>query len=681
MADLLTDLQNCLGQQGDLHQLMESAIQAPIPQRDLIADMLLDWGYKEVVLQKDEDSFVLLCGWLGQLLGTTMKRDTALSKLCYQFAVATGKTGYLYQAASYLEEALRREPEVFQDYQFWAKILLLQAKWTGDEEHVERALRLYEQAEVGCGATLELLWDWALAWMALYDFSLEPADLQQGLELFRRARTLHGKFPPQFIVDYAQILQKIALATGQPTLLRQNITGLVHARTAVASLPKTEKVVYRALVEVYRYLVSLTQDTGDCEQANRMFEEAITAHPDQADIWVMWGHMLWELGWTKKDPHLLESALDKLTSLKLVETGDPLTLAYLSRVMMSLGVTLENIKLLFDGMEKLTQVVRSHPHHDTVRHVQAFSALAKAIYFLDDQLYEDAVERYTYLITEKSNDCEAWMGICEAYTGLAKLKQDPLLACKASQAALRLVELRPHASFYQTQLAQLLLLRYRLQPNMKQAERLIGQVIEHLHCALTLKEEVATYVQMAQALSLLGDMTAGETSYLKAIQILENLYTRLPTDLHLTKELGRILVAYGMSSLKPESLFQAHHLLEQVLKRDPEEPVALGYLGCCKLALSELAADPYHPEETLMQRCEAERLLKQAVQAGSHEAIYHLARLFSAKGLYIEAVDCLKHAQANHVLPSITYLENDTWLAGVRQTEAFHEFLEHLKES
>ncbi|MBS0645526.1 MAG: hypothetical protein JSR97_02900 [Verrucomicrobia bacterium] len=678
-TQLLHQLQSYLNQQGDLDQLIEVSCQAPKQTCEEVVNILLSWLKQEVIAKKEEDDFDRALGWLSQLTGMTIQSLIMQSHLCQQFAFSTKKAIYLDRAMTCLQEGFRLEPATFDQFQFWATLLVTKGRWQDDMTCVEQAIEMYARAKVRCGLSFELLWDQAVAWQLLYDFSIERSDLQKALNFFSRAQKFTKKVSPYFFVDYSKALHQLALATGDPAPIRQSLVNLRQIQPLVTSLPHVEKIVRELLIHAQSQLVLLTDDPTEFEHANRLYEETITAHPSLANLWLHWGYLLLQVGWKKQQVAIVETAVEKLTSLKIAEADPVLSTVFLSQALMALGVLVDDLNLIQEGEERLLKISQLCPEHRNLIKTEAFVCLAKALYFNDAQYFEGAVNRYTKLVTERGDDIESWYGLMEAYLGWGKLQKQAKLIIKSCHAAARLTQLRPFSSIYHIQTAQLLFLRYRFQQDMKNLGRMLEQAIKHLQLALAIKEDFEVLLQLALMWDALAEETGDDNSYMNAIQGLEILYLRLPTDYRLKNALGVALTHYGVYTLKPDLLFRASHLFEQVLKRDIEHASSLTHLGLCKLVLSEIAVDPHNPEEALSKRSDAERLLKQAIRYGDEEACFHLARLYSMKKLYSESIEYLKRARMQHVLPSIERLEQDTWLEGVRQTEAFQEFVSGLR--
>lgn len=571
------------------------------------------------------------------------------------------------RALRHVEEAYHLAPTSFRQFHLWGKMLVA----IGTETHLEEALKRYEQAFEVEGERGELLWDWALAWRALYRFSTEIADLYKSERFFKRAAAAQIKTVP-FFLDYGCCLQRLAQVTGEPHYLYQAREMFRLARRVQPRDIRDEEEIAKALVYAQSDLVGLTQSEHEYEVANRLFHETIVAHPASADLWLRWGEMLLRFGWQRRHAPSIEAAIEKLTSLKIVEADPVETAALLSEALMALGVVLDHGQLFFEGKQRLKE---SCPTHRSVRQATAFSRLATALYFSQKETLQEAIDAFTALSVYPNHcDVYAWEGLFEAYFFLGELSRTPLPFSKAFAAARRLTELRPHVPLYQTKAAESLLRLCAVDVQIKRPDRVIEQAIRRLIRALTIREEWNTVFYLACAWDALGEITGDERCYVTAIQKFESLYASLPTDLRVGTHLGITLMHFGKYGSQSEALVRAHALFERALQHDSENGLLLVKMGHCKLLIAETAT-----QERAAWYGDAERVLKQAVAQGEGEAFYDLAALYSLTGRLESAMEALRQAKARCALPPAEELEHVTWLEEVRQTVAFQEFVEALK--
>lgn len=127
--------------------------------------------------------------------------------------------------------------------------------------------------------------------------------------------------------------------------------------------------------------------------------------------------------------------------------------------------------------------------------------------------------------------------------------------------------------------------------------------------------------------------------------------------------------------MNADCLSQAIELFEEICKVESDNENIWSDLGYALLNLAQVIFDPRHPTEGENHRREAEKALLRAAELGSGDAFYHLACLYSLTGLYDIALQYLFKASAADVLPPLEDLQQDDWLDGIRDTQAFQDFL------
>ena len=560
----------------------------------------------------------------------------------------------------------------------WGNILVQLSRFVNDYSFIEKALKQYAKAAEVADRKAELYWDWAEAWILLGVHSAELSDLKRGLEKFRTAANL-GCDSHLFLMDYALAYVIYGMHVGEPSYLEEALSILrgVIAETysiegEVTALHSRAWTAYASTLKL-RY--SLTHLQKHFEEADTTFREAILSVPTQVDLWLEWGELFLCSGWLRHDLKAIEIGLDKLTSSKVNE-GDSLRLsALLGKGLLFLGLYLEDLKLLSEGRERILAALDIAPERPELLTTAALCEFGFGIYFSDAKAYAKAAAYFEKGIEADSTSMENLHGLFLTYLNWGMIEEDPSLAWKGVQAIARVCQLRPHSPLHLNEWGVGLLQLRQLEGDLDAQHAIVEEAILKFKQAFSLHEDLETLYNWGCALDQLGDLTGGEENYEKAIEILSQLHDENPQEPHFRYHLALALSHLGELTANVESLYQAVDLYLPLFETDQEDAILWGDFGYTLLNLSELVYDPVHAERGEELRREAEKRLLHAAEVGNSDANYHLACLYSLAGLVDASIHFLKRAEAMDALPPQEDLEHDEWLANVRETDLFKEFM------
>jgi tetratricopeptide (TPR) repeat protein len=605
------------------------------------------------------------------------------ARVLFRYGVLNSKKQFFLLALDRLKLAEEKNPLFFNIttiwWQLWGNILIQMGKHLNDPSFFEAALEKYQQAsKVVENVPSELYWDWGEAWILLGGQSGEPTDFQQGLAKFDLAwrEGIRSFF---FRLDYACALLHYGELTGNPSFLEEALS-LFRGVIADAYSPDKEAsiayvVAWRKYPLAMKVRYQLTHDKEHFEEADALFREAILVLPKQSELWLDWGELFLQRGWLKQDLKAIETGLEKLTTSKIKEC-DPLRASFLLGMgLVIFGLFLENLKLLRDGQERIKSALEVAPHHFQLHLASAFVELGFGLYFSEEAAFARAAAILENRLQGDRTSAESLHALFQTYLAWGLKMNDPSLVKKGIWAIARLSALRPFSPHYLNEWGIALLRLKQVDTTQGSAQAYVEEAIDKFRKASNLCEDEDTLYNWGCALNLLGDLTADEEDYSKAIDLLTKVFEKRPAELHVRYHLGLAFLHLGELTLNADCLMQAIELLESVTKVDPDDECALCELGYALVNLSELILDPVHPEEGEKMRREAEKSLLRAAEFGSGEACYHLACLYSLSGHYSACLCYLKKAGEANRLPSKEDLEHDEWLEGVRKTEAFQEFL------
>lgn len=608
-------------------------------------------------------------------LGDTAEGLCRQASILYRYGVLKLEQTPLFEALNRLMHAEEiKSPLNSSWHHLWGNILLHLGRLIHDYSFVEKGLVHYAQA----GKVEEsprLLWDWGQAWILLGIHSSELADIQKGLEKLAVAERA-GCRASHFFIDYAIGLMVIARQTGEPGYLEKGIGFLRDViRESELEKPTLERawLTYAILVKERYFLTHLQ---AHFEEADIAFCEAILSAPGEADLWLEWGECYLYGGWLRHDIKLMEMALDKLTSSKVKE-GDPLRLAaLLGKVLVFIGLYLEDVKLMQEGRGRILTALDAAPEHAALMSARAFAELAFGLYFSDPKRFAVAAAHFEKGVENDSLSIQDWHGLFLAYVTWGMAVDDLTLVRKGVHRISHLCRLRPRASIHWNEWGVALIQLQQLETDREVIQALVEEAILKFQYAASLKEDPEFLYNLGCAFDQLGDLSGEVREYERAVELFSRLHEQMPQEPHIRYRFGLALCHLGECCGDTDSLEHACALFRSLADGDVEDGALWSDLGYALLNLSELIYDPIHPEKGEALRREAEKRLLHAIELGDSEANYHLACLYSLTGYFDASIRFLKRAEALNVLPPQEDLEHDEWLENVRTTDLFKEFIE-----
>ncbi len=609
------------------------------------------------------------------------------ARLLFRYGVLHSKGRFFLLALDKLKLAAESNPLFFDGrylwWQLWGNILIQLGKLVNDASLFEMALEKFERAASACDAiSAEVYWDWADAWVLLGQKSGELTDFQQGLAKFEIAAQ-QEILSPFFRLDYAHALSLYGQHVGNPALLETAMTQLRGVIVEACDKEgKEPSIVYlaawrkMALTAKRRY--QLSHHLEHFEEADKLLREAILTSPKNGELWLDWGEHFLYAGWIRRDLKLVETGLEKLTATKVKEC-DPVRVSYLLGIgLVTLGLFLESLKFLKDGNERIQAAIELAPQYGPLKYAAGFADLGFGLYFSDAGAFAKAAAVFEAQILEYSNAVDDWYALFQTYIAWGLQEEDPALVHKGLQAIVRVCELRPYSAVHLNEWGIALLRMRQLELDKESVQNCVEEAIVIFQKAWDLAQEDETLYNWGCAYDLLGDITGEEEHYGKAIDLLSKALDKKPSHLHVRYHLGLALSHLGELVVNADCLSQAIELLEAVAQIESDDENIWSDLGYALLNLAQAILDPHHPEEGESHRREAEKALLRAAELGCGDACYHLACLYSLTGFCDAALHYLAKADAADALPPLEDLEHDDWLDGIRDTQAFRDFLTTL---
>jgi tetratricopeptide (TPR) repeat protein len=607
------------------------------------------------------------------------------ARLLFRYGLLHSKGQFLLLALDKLKQAEEKNPSFFKTQpiwlQLWGNILLQIGKLINDTHFFEMAIQKYRGAsQILNGVDPELYWDWGDAWTLLGMTSGERADFEQALVRFHQAqRAFKGTLPIFFRLDYGnaflhygELIGNIAYVEESIALFRSVVADSYHPdhSPTIAYIAAWRKL---AIALKVRFFLSHNRD--HFKEADRIFREAILAHVKNSELWLDWGHLYLEAGWLRRDPILIESGLEKLTSLKAKECHPLRSSALLGMGLIQMGLFLDNFKLIKEGQERIQRALEIGPNNQQLLYAQSFATFGLALYFSDETAFAQTATLFEKGLKKETRSLENLHGLFQVYMAWGLQTGDIRLVKKGVAAIARLSSLRPCSSIHLNEWGVALLRLKTLVIEREGQIDCLKEAIEKFDQAAQLGDEEESLYNCGCAYDLLGDISGDEEDYCRAIELLSQASHQKGMPLYIRYRLGAVQSHLGELTLNQECLIQAIELFEGAIKIDGEDENIWCDLGYAQLNLSEILLSSFNGEEGVKYRWESEKSFIRAAELGCSDAYYHLACLYSLAGLHEASLRYLIMAASADCLPNIEDLQNDEWLEGVRTTDAFQEFL------
>ncbi len=604
------------------------------------------------------------------------------ARLLFRYGILNSKGRFFLLALDKLKQAEEISPHFFETsatwLQLWGNILVQLGGLLKELSFFEQALDKFSRASKK-GHHSSLYWDWGEAWIFIAEHSGEISDYRQGLLKFLVAKKI-GVASPFFYLDYAHALSKFAELTGDPSHLEEGACYLKNIISDAAYTGKEENIGYifawRKLALMMKVRFELTHDFDHFVEADTIFRDAILASPRNGELWLDWGDLFLQAGWIKQDIKLVEEGLEKLTASKIKECDPARTYYLLGRGLVYFGLFIENLKVIKDGQNRIQNAITVGNPSAQFERARLFAELALSLYFSDIGNYIHLSQEFEKAIQSDASCVENWHILFQIYMTWGIKIQDPQLIKRGVAAIGRVCELRPFSHMYLNEWGVALLRLRQLEVSDEiLAQGYAEEALLIFKKAYELCEDDETLYNMACALDVLGDLTADVEHYLKALELLSELLEEKPYALHIRCRLGLVYSHLGELTESADCFHQAIDLLEVVAKNDQEDDNLWCAIGLARLELAELMTDTFKTQERDDLRGGAEKALLRSAELGNPEACYYLACLYSLAG-YLEASICyLKKAEKCEDFPSREDLEQEEWLANVRETDGYHDLL------
>lgn len=657
-----------------------------------LAEKLLEWADRLIEQEERSDELLDLLKKAEKAASDDLNVLCHSSEILLKYGLLHGKNHFFLLAHEKMAQVKRKNAFFLESHPLWlhhwGSVLVQLGKLANDSHLLSKAIKKYQNAESifqKNGATIDakLHWDLARAWFFLAKISKEPSDFEQALSNFYKVKT-EAALSIFFRLDYGNALLEYGLLVGSFHLIEKAITHFRHAihDSSYPHQPPTIAyiIAWRQLALSLKAAFFLTHRIDYLHEADRAFRDAILASERNGYLWLDWGELYLHGGWVCRDLKLIQLGLEKLTASKIKECDPYRVAALLSRGLVLKGYFLESSQLIQNGRERIKRALEMAPDNSHLSDAAEVSLLISALYLSDQNLFLQAIICFENRVRENPFSADSLHGLFQIYSAFGLQKKDKHLLTKGIELISRLCTLRPESHIHLNEWG-LALLRLRPFQNDRTLQLVyLEEAIDKFSKAAEFGDDAETLYNWGCAFDILGEMTKKREHFQSAIhlllQALEMNDHQLPTRYHLARayfHLGKLL-------LNSDYLIKAIALFELGVKFDTEDDRLWLDLGHAQLHLGEIWTKKGQIDKGIDFRKKAEKSFMEAAKLGNERVYYPLACLYSLSGLYPRAMEFLIKAEKSHLLPKKNDLEQENWLAGVRQTEHFRNFFTNLSE-
>ncbi len=584
----------------------------------------------------------------------------------------------LLLASKNFKIATSLDSNVFDYWWAWANVLLTLGNETKENHYFLDAKKKYKQAitlsqNQSRDILGELYWDYALVYTKIADQSGEAIDLRLAIQAFHSSFAYQNNIPAPFWYDFGNAYLQMGLLINDNNLYLQAIENFKKA------IEKTKQHYdsWTSLAFAYSQLYLNTMDEEYFSLADEHYSRSLEINPVDAELWLEWAQLLGESGKLNKDPKKLRASIEKCIRAHKRKKKLPQIIGQWVESLSLLGAYTNRLELIVEAENKIMKTTELYSEESDLWHSYGICMHAFSLYYNDFEYDEIAIEKFQIGLSLDRSNADLWQAIAYSHSRIGKDGEDSDMlerACKFYKKAIDLKPACPSLTFeYAVTLAEL----GKLSANQPILEEAIHQFETTLNVQKnSILQHPEWIFHYGIALDLLGDCLEQESCYLKAIEIFNNV---LLVDPDYPKIHYRLALCYShLMEISPETqlLNRGVDCFKLAIKQDEEADEIWLEWG---LMLILFAHDNLSLDAAEQYYLEAEQKLIRAGQLGNPDSYYHLACLYSLTNRFDESIHFLEKAHDMATLPPIEELIEDEWLDGIRSTDLFSHFLNHIE--
>jgi tetratricopeptide (TPR) repeat protein len=620
------------------------------------------------------------------LFESAMRYDPINSQLLYRQGLALfeygsmpGNERALALAAKKFRNCVEISPLFSNAWGAWGHVLAHQGQLAGEwqilieaNKKFFRALSLVPRENIE--ALTELTWHRALILFAIAQHSEEAMDYQNAIDAFQESSSYPEYLDETFWISFGKVCAELGGRIGDVRLLVKALHCFKHSVTVAVGCCEGWESMADTLYQLYEK----THDEDHFSQANECYSASAQLEPEKVKIWLKWAAFLHESGKRAHDLKRIRAATEKCQRAAAIDRQHPHLLAIWAETLSSMGELTERLELLHEAHNKVAEASELAPQDLRVCLAHGTCLQAFGHYFQDADYYYQAIEKWQTGLSYDRTAHKLWHAIACTYLMVGTVQNDTEAlerACRFFNKARNL-----HTSsvyFFDYGLALSKLGEIRRNPEyLEQAVASFEQALNLQKNAAYLHPEWLFYY--ASTLDLLGDYQDNPSVYSRAIEIFSHVLTIDPDFPMIHHRLGLVFCHMGEILNEVEYYQKALHSMRLAARREEDNDQILVDWAITLINIAESSSDPQETETSLR---EAEIKLTQACKLGNPQAYYHIACLHSLLKNYERSVRFLEKAEEFDALPPLEELLEDEWLAALRETSYFRDFLSRLEKA
>lgn len=586
----------------------------------------------------------------------------------FEYGSTQGREKSLLIGAKKFKAAAYLAPHRSEIWHSWGSLLFLLGETLKEsrffleaEEKLKKALELNKDKNF-----VELQYDYAKIWTRIAQYSGEAVDLQKALTLFEK---ISGDLEPEFWVDYGRACLEMLQLLNDPSLI---LKGIECFKQAILLSPSAENWRWLACSLKLRFFE--THEEDHFNQTDEAFAKASELSPYDVDLRHEWARFLLEAGRLQQDLGKLRLCIEKCQQGYLLDVKHAELCAIWAEALAALGESSDQIDLLYEAQNKITEALHLEEDNLEVLHAEAQVYYSWGVYYDDFDYYFQAIEKFQEVISMDRTRHADWYAMAKAYCSVCDLDSDIDACEKAVRFYAKAIDLKPLSIYYFEYSYALSRLG-----EMKKDPELIKQSVSYFEYALQMQKNALYlypdwFYQYAISLDFLGDYEEDEIYYQKALEALMQVLMSQPDFPRVHYRLGLAYCHLGEITSEMSAFQRALHHFRLAHKHDPDCDFVILDWG---VTLIHIAQHCTNQEIAVQNYQEAELKLLKSARLGNQNALYQLGCLYSLLEQFDKALQYIHKAHAAQTLPSLDELLEDEWLENLRSTSAFQEFLQH----
>ncbi len=575
--------------------------------------------------------------------------------------------------------AINLRPDYFEAWRAWGNSLMLVGIIQQEAHSFYEANEKFIKAHACANSILDndlnsFFWEWAQCWHCLGKLSGEAEDLFYALQKYKLVTKNED---PIFWREYGELLTDLSHMTNNHELLHEAIESYQHAINESSE----DFTSWYNMGFCFQKLFEITSQTIYYQSANEAFIQASDCFADDVSLWLKWGQLQALYGRIKGDYEILEQSFEKFSKADKCDPNNSYVLSRWAEAQISYGSIQENLDFLKAAELKMIKSLEISPENSEMWGIYGICLLEIGRYFADQSYFMKAIEKFNFGLSHNRNEPLLWYGLALSNFIVGELRNDLTIIQKSVDYFSKALENGAYqfSHFWNDwgvtlmKLAEITNDQTHVEQAIDKFERALGD-LEDINDN-TNPEWLYNY---GCALDFLGDFSEDLTLYEKAIITLQKALQIDPGYANARYNLALALSHLGEAASDAETLYKASEQFQFLLMEDPEDEMAWNDWGLALLNLAQILYDNVLPEKSKELFSQAEMKFIHASSLGCTHSFYNLSCLYSLTENYPLAMHYIERAERANTLPSLDDMLNDDWLEGLRQTDAFRQFISQI---